>query len=58
MSVHNSPGRKIRGYNCMKAPEIDKKFDAGEDISQYFDTAKARALSRNSNGLMLIFLYG
>ena len=26
----------------MKARKIDKKFDAGEDISQYFDTAKAR----------------
>ena len=25
----------------MKVREIDKKFDAGEDISAYFDTAKA-----------------
>lgn len=26
----------------MKAREIDRKFDAGEDISRYLDTAKAR----------------
>ena len=26
----------------MKAKELDKKFDDGEDISQYLDIAKAR----------------
>lgn len=26
----------------MKAKELDKKFDAGEDISQYLDIPKAR----------------
>ena len=26
----------------MKAKELDKKFDAGEDISGYLDVAKAR----------------
>ena len=26
----------------MKAEELDKKFDAGEDISQYLDISKAR----------------
>ena len=26
----------------MKAHEFDKRFDAGEDISKYLDTAKAR----------------
>jgi hypothetical protein len=26
----------------MKAKEIDKKFDEGEDISKYLDIAKAR----------------
>ena len=26
----------------MKAKDIDKKFDAGEDISRYLDTARAR----------------
>ena len=26
----------------MKAKELDKKFDAGEDISQYLDISKAR----------------
>lgn len=25
----------------MKAEELDKKFDAGEDISQYLDISKA-----------------
>jgi len=26
----------------MKAKELDEKFDAGEDISQYLDSSKAR----------------
>jgi macrodomain Ter protein organizer (MatP/YcbG family) len=26
----------------MKAEEFDKKFDEGEDVSQYLDTSKAR----------------
>ena len=26
----------------MKAKELDEKFDAGEDISQYLDISKAR----------------
>jgi len=26
----------------MKAKELDKKFDAGEDMSQYLDIPKAR----------------
>ncbi|MDD5285566.1 MAG: CopG family antitoxin [Desulfuromonadaceae bacterium] len=26
----------------MKAEELDKKFDAGEDISEYLDLTKAR----------------
>jgi len=26
----------------MKAKELDKKFDAGEDISEFLDVAKAR----------------
>jgi hypothetical protein len=26
----------------MKAKELDKKFDAGEDITKYLDLAKAR----------------
>ena len=26
----------------MKADELDKKFDAGEDIFEYLDTIKAR----------------
>lgn len=26
----------------MKAKELDKKFDAGEDVSQYLDISKAR----------------
>lgn len=26
----------------MKAKDLDKKFDAGEDISQYLDISKAR----------------
>ena len=26
----------------MKAKELDEKFDAGEDISQYLDVSKAR----------------
>jgi hypothetical protein len=26
----------------MKAEEFDKKFDEGEDVSQYLDIAKAR----------------
>lgn len=26
----------------MKAKELDKKFDAGEDVSEYLDVAKAR----------------
>ena len=26
----------------MKAEELDKKFDAGEDVSQYLDLSKAR----------------
>ena len=26
----------------MKAEEFDKKFDAGEDITQYLDLSKAR----------------
>ena len=26
----------------MKAKDLDKKFDEGQDISQYLDTAKAR----------------
>jgi hypothetical protein len=26
----------------MKAKELDKKFDEGEDISQYLDISKAR----------------
>ena len=26
----------------MKAKDLDKKFDAGEDISQYLDVSKAR----------------
>ncbi len=26
----------------MKAEELDKKFDAGEDISKYLDLSKAR----------------
>ena len=26
----------------MKAKELDNKFDAGEDISEYLDVAKAR----------------
>ena len=26
----------------MKANELDKKFDAGEDVSQYLDISKAR----------------
>ena len=26
----------------MKAKELEKKFDAGEDISQYLDISKAR----------------
>lgn len=26
----------------MKAEELDAKFDAGEDVLEYFDTSKAR----------------
>lgn len=26
----------------MKAHELDKKFDEGEDVSKYFDVSKAR----------------
>jgi len=26
----------------MKAEELDKKFDAGEDVSQYLDLSRAR----------------
>ncbi len=26
----------------MKAKELDKKFDDGEDVSQYLDISKAR----------------
>ena len=26
----------------MKAKEFDKKFDAGEDVSQYLDISKAK----------------
>jgi hypothetical protein len=26
----------------MKAEEFDKKFDEGEDVSQYLDTSRAR----------------
>ncbi|MBL0224103.1 MAG: CopG family transcriptional regulator [Geobacteraceae bacterium] len=26
----------------MKAKELDEKFDAGEDVSQYLDISKAR----------------
>lgn len=32
----------MRRLNCMKAEEIDKKFDAGESIVEYLDLSKAR----------------
>ena len=28
--------------NCMKAEELDQKFDDGEDISEYLDLSKAK----------------
>jgi hypothetical protein len=32
----------VSGEHYMKAKELDKKFDDGEDLSQYLDISKAR----------------
>ena len=34
------PGK--RRWNFMKAEELDKAFDAGEDITEYLELSKAR----------------
>jgi hypothetical protein len=31
----------------MKASELDKKFDAGEDITEFLDASKARSIIAN-----------
>jgi len=35
----------------MKAKELDKKFDADEDVSRFMDIGKVRRPSRTSNEL-------
>lgn len=32
----------------IKAKELDKKFDDGEDVSEYFDWTKAKRLKQES----------
>lgn len=39
----------------MKAKELDKKFDAGEDISEYLDIAKARRPQQNQKRVNVDF---
>jgi len=39
----------------MKAEELDKKFDAGEDISEYLDIAKARRPQQNQKRVNVDF---
>ena len=39
----------------MKAKELDKKFDAGEDISEYLDVAKARRPQQNQKRVNVDF---
>ena len=39
----------------MKAREIDKKFDKGEDISKYLDVSKARRPEREQKRVNVDF---
>ena len=39
----------------MKAKELDKKFDAGEDISGYLDVANARRPQQNQKRVNVDF---
>ena len=34
-------GHEKRRLNCMKAKDLDKRFDAGEDITDFLDVSKA-----------------
>lgn len=39
----------------MKASEIDKKFDEGEDITKYLDVSKARRLGQEQKRVNVDF---
>ena len=39
----------------MKAKELDKKFDAGEDITEHLDLAKARRPQRDQKRVNVDF---
>ncbi|MBI5204754.1 MAG: CopG family transcriptional regulator [Nitrospirae bacterium] len=40
---------------ALKAKEIEKKFDEGEDISKYLDTSKARRPEREQKRVNVDF---
>jgi hypothetical protein len=48
ISVRRS--RRERRLRYMKAKELDRKFDEGEDISKYLDIKKQGDPGRNRNG--------
>ena len=39
----------------MKAKELDRRFDAGEDISKYLDLSKARRLGQEQKRVNVDF---
>lgn len=39
------PSKKEQQPKKITAEELDRKFDAGEDVSEYFDFTKARRLN-------------
>ena len=39
----------------MKAKDLDKKFDAGEDISKYLDLSRARRVNETPRGVNVDF---
>jgi len=39
----------------MKAKELDRKFDAGDDVSTYLDLAKARRLNQETRRVNVDF---
>ena len=39
----------------MKAKELDKKFDAGDDVSKYLDLAKARRVNQEQRRVNVDF---
>jgi len=42
----------------VKTEEFEKKFDAGEDVTEHLDLSGARRRGTNSDGSMWIFRRG